>query len=345
MAVEVGAQKSRRAILAGALGGLGAIALQALGRPASVEAASNGNVQLGHGTADTDNNSAAETRVNATADAVVAFTGAQLATGGMGLQGLASDGFGVKGDASSSGNGVVGYSQSGTGVQGYSASGTGLDAWSPSGIGVSAVSNTGLAARAHMTDNTPSTFADASNANGVLAIAGDISNIAQNTDEVGVFAYCDTSPNSVGVVGQSHQGVGALGVGAIGVQGIGTWAVLGDVAPNEIGVYGNTGADPAPIVTTGIGVLARAQSTAQLALRVLGRVSFSRSGRVAFSAGTSSKSITMAGVTTSSFILATPQTNRTGLFVQAVVPGSGKFTIYLNKSVPATTYVGYLVLN
>ncbi|HEX8026223.1 MAG TPA: hypothetical protein VF484_08460 [Candidatus Limnocylindrales bacterium] len=327
------------------MGGLGAAALQALGKPAAALAASNGNVQLGHGTADTDNNSAAETRVNATADAVVAFTGAQLATGGMGLQGLASDGFGVKGNASTSGNGVVGYSQTGTGVQGYSASGYGLDAWSPSGVGASAVSNTGLASRAHMTDNTPSTFQNPSNKNALLAMAGDNSNISTNTDEVAVYAYCDTSVHSVGVFGESHQGVGAVGIGGIGVVGAGTWGVLGDVAANQIGVYGNTGPNPAPAVTTGIGVLARAESTAQLALRVLGRVSFSRSGRVSFGAGTSSKTITMAGVTTSSFILATPQTNRSGLFVQAVVPGSGKFTIYLNKAVSATTYVGYMVLN
>jgi len=50
-------------------------------------------------------------------------------------------------------------------------------------------------------------------------------------------------------------------------------------------------------------------------------------------------------VTTSSYIIATPQTNRAGLFVQAVVPAAGKFTIYLNKSVSATTYIGYLVIN
>jgi uncharacterized Ntn-hydrolase superfamily protein len=53
----------------------------------------------------------------------------------------------------------------------------------------------------------------------------------------------------------------------------------------------------------------------------------------------------MAGVTTSSYIIATPQTNRAGVYVQSVVPASGKFTIYLNKAVTGTSYIGYLVIN
>jgi hypothetical protein len=53
----------------------------------------------------------------------------------------------------------------------------------------------------------------------------------------------------------------------------------------------------------------------------------------------------MTGVTASSYIIATAQTRRSGVFVQVVVPAAGKFTIYLNKVVSGTTYVGFLVIN
>jgi hypothetical protein len=49
----------------------------------------------------------------------------------------------------------------------------------------------------------------------------------------------------------------------------------------------------------------------------------------------------MAGVTTASYILATPQTNRTGVFAQSVVPAAGSFTIRLNKTVAGTTHVRF----
>jgi hypothetical protein len=53
----------------------------------------------------------------------------------------------------------------------------------------------------------------------------------------------------------------------------------------------------------------------------------------------------MPGVTASSYIIATLQTRRAGVYVHAVVPAAGSFTIYLNKTVTAATVVGYLVIN
>jgi hypothetical protein len=211
--------------------------------------------------------------------------------------------------------------------------------------GLWAQSTNATGARGDSTVSTPSAFSGPSNRSGVIGTMGDTTNIPQNTDEVGVYGYADASSASAGVVGVSHQGWGVIGVGAVGVLGYGSWGVLGDVGPTQIGVYGNTGADPAAVIPGGIGVLARAQSTAQLALRVLGRVQFSRSGRAQVTAGHSTKVITMAGVTAASYVIATPQNNRSGLFVQAVVPGAGQFTIYLNKAVSVTTYIGYLVIN
>ena len=88
-----------------------------------------------------------------------------------------------------------------------------------------------------------------------------------------------------------------------------------------------------------------AYSATGTALSVHGKLKLSRSGRANVYAGHSTRVVTLAGVTTSSYIVATPQTNRSGLFVQAVVAGTGKFTIYLNKVVSGTTRIGYIVIN
>jgi hypothetical protein len=314
MAIDAAAPKTRRAILAAGLGGLGAVAVQALAHPSPAEALANGDVQLGHGTADTDNDSGAETRVNGTTDGQVAFSAIQGGSG-VGLFGSSNTGAGVKGIGGTTATGLWGQSTDGPG------------------------------AKATSTDSTPSTFSGPSNRTGVIGSMGSTSGISSNTDEVGVLGYADASTASAGVVGQSHQGVGMFGIGSIGVVGFGSWGVLGDVGPTQIGVYGNTGVNAAPLVAGGIGVFARAETTAQVALRVVGKTQFNRSGRTFVAGGSSSRTVTMAGVSSSSYIIATPQTNRAGVFVQAVVPSAGKFVIYLNKVVSANTYVGYLVIN
>jgi len=166
-----------------------------------------------------------------------------------------------------------------------------------------------------------------------------------------------TGTNPTGVWGQGGVVVtgfstGVYGEGDTGVWGYGGWGVFGASGSTGTGVYGFSGASvpDAPVHTgvfgysdSGFGVYARAATGT--ALYVNGKARFSRSAKTYVSAGHSSRVITLAGVTTSSYIIATPQTNRAGVFVQAVVPGSGKFTIYLNKTVSATTYVGYLVIN
>lgn len=314
MALDVEKPKTRRAILAAGLGGLGAVAAQALSHPSPADAVTNGNVQLGHGVIDSDNDATSETRVNGTTDGQIVFSAIQAASG-VGLYGYSLTGQGVK---------AVGGG-TGTAFWGQSTDGPGLNATS--------------------TDSAPSTFVGTSHRTGVIGTMGSQTNAATNTDETGVYGYADASNSSTGVVGHSHQGFGVFGVGAVGVAGAGSWGVLGDVAPTQIGVYGNSGASAAPIVGGGIGVLARAETPASLALKVLGRVQFSRSGRTYIAAGASSRVVALAGVTTASYVLATMATNRAGVYVQAVVTAAGQFTIYMNKVVAGTTYVSYLVIN
>ena len=92
------------------------------------------------------------------------------------------------------------------------------------------------------------------------------------------------------------------------------------------------------------GVVARAVDSSTLGLRVMGRASFSFSGKVTIAANKSSATVTKPGVTTASLIIATPKTNRAGVYVQSAVPAAGKFTVHLNKKVSAATDVAYLIL-
>jgi hypothetical protein len=133
-----------------------------------------------------------------------------------------------------------------------------------------------------------------------------------------------------------------LGGGRNGVVGVGDG--LGPPGLFGTGVYGYSGTMAPPDAPNNVGVFARGDG-ASIALRVQGRAVFSRSGRTYVSAGHSSRTVTVAGMTASSFVLATLQTRRTGVYVAAAVPAAGKFTLYLNQAVSATTYFAYIVLN
>jgi hypothetical protein len=139
----------------------------------------------------------------------------------------------------------------------------------------------------------------------------------------------------IGVYGTTEGQAGTSGIGVFGeTAGLGS-AVYGEATANGAGVFGDT--------TNGTGVQAR--STNGTALNVLGKAKFSRSGIVTVSQGTSSKSVTLAGVTTSSMVLATAQQVKT-VFVKAAVPGSGSFTIRLTANAPTGGLkVAYFVLN
>ena len=117
-----------------------------------------------------------------------------------------------------------------------------------------------------------------------------------------------------------------------GTTGIGVWgqtpgtgsAVYGEATGSGVGVYGDT--------TNGTGVIAR--STNGTALSVNGKAKFSRSGTIVIPAGTASRTVTLAGVTTASMVLATSQ-QTANVFVRSAVPGSGSFTIRLSGVAPA----------
>jgi hypothetical protein len=127
----------------------------------------------------------------------------------------------------------------------------------------------------------------------------------------------------------------AQGIGVEGTQSGTGSGVYGLASTTGVGVFGDT--------TDGIGVIAR--STTGTALDVRGKATFSRSGQVTVAAGTTTKKITLAGVTTASMILATAQQDGT-VYVRSAVPASGSFTIHLTGNAPAGGLnVAYFVLN
>jgi hypothetical protein len=307
MAIDPATRSSRRTVLKAALGGAAAAAAGALAAPLAVQAADDDPVLVGN-----------------------AYTG----TAPTSFENTDAGETSLAGIHSADGTGVAGSSSTGVGVMGSSVDGAGV--WAVS------------------TDAAPSDFTtDPSYRSGVYAASGDTTDAATVTDEIGVYGYSNTSLGSVGVVGHSQDGTGVVGSGSTGVFGIGFWgvyaggrmAVVGDADVDATGVYGFTGSTAAPDAPAGVGVYARSQSTAQVALKVDGKVQMSRSARVTVSATATVRKVVMSGVTTNSFVVATMQTNVSGLYVRAVTCGTGYFNIWLSKAPGKTVAVAYIVIN
>lgn len=280
------------------------------------------------------------------------------------LRNTTMDGTTLQADArDGSGWAVYGYAPGGTGVMGYSTSYRGVLGSTSTGHAVHAIAEGDAGIAMYGTSRNGPGLAAMGSSTGVIGLAGQGS-IPEGleTREVGVFGYSDTSEDAAGVVGKSGAGVGTVGVsdsavgvlgvgplgiqgsGYLGVYGSGRQGVLGDATPDDTGVFGWVGAAAPPVPEAGVAVHAESEA-GFVALNVVGKARFSRSGRTSIAAGKASTVVTMSGVTTSSYVIATLQTNRTGVYVRAVVPAAGKFTIYLNKAVGSATDVGFLVIN
>ena len=156
--------------------------------------------------------------------------------------------------------------------------------------------------------------------------------IPDYTAYTGVFGSAPAHPATdiaaTGVWGDSPD-IGVFGSGGSGVVGYGGVGVEGDA---------NTTAGA-------VGVWAWAPTTSQVALKVTGKVKFSRSGRQSMSSGTKSRAVTLAGVTSTSKVFAVLATSESGRWVRAVVPAAGKFTIYLNTTLTSSAVVSWFVLD
>jgi len=217
-----------------------------------------------------------------------------------------------------------------------------------------------------ITDSAAGSTAFGGHATGAADLAGIPGAGLEGTSAAGagVFAWSISAPtllpasvlSHTGIYGFSPAGDGFTTVGAgvwgdsedTGVYGSGSFGVVGN---GSVGVVGETGADggigvvgDASGTAGGIGVLAFGDA-GSTALHAEGKVHFSRSGRVAMSAGKSSKAVTLAGGTGGSKVFAVLSTSETGRYVRAVVPATGKFTIYLNTTLATAAVVSWFVLD
>jgi len=153
-----------------------------------------------------------------------------------------------------------------------------------------------------------------------------------NTAVTGVFGSAPAG-NGVDTYGAGVWGyspdAGVYGSGSTGVEGYGGYGVAG---------YSNG-------LAGGIGVFAFSPNNTAIALHAQGKVHFSRSGRKKVTSGKASIVVTLAGVTASSKVFAVFASNESGRWVRAVVPASGKFTVYFNTRLSSAAYVSWFVLD
>jgi hypothetical protein len=157
--------------------------------------------------------------------------------------------------------------------------------------------------------------------------------LPEMTKYSGVFGSAPASLEPESYIASAVWGdspdIGVYGSGGNGVVGYGGVGVEGD----------------ANSLSGSIGVWAWAPTTAQTALKVTGKVSFSRSGRKSMGSGKASLVVTLAGVTAGSKVFAVLATSEPGRWVRAVVPAAGKFTVYLNTRLTSKARVAWFVLD
>jgi hypothetical protein len=362
MAIDPALPRSRRAILAAGLGGLAATVLHAAGRP-DIAAANSGDPVI----AGQPVSAAAPTAIRNTIDgtAIQGISGADAiaVTAKVGVHGYANQDANARGVFGNSplGTAVYGTSVSGFGLRGISTSNTGLRGDSTTGTAIRALSGSGRAINASSGGTaTPAVSAQVTSSDNAAksAVQGYVgaAGLPAGAVQTRVHGRCDISADSTGVLGESADGTGVMGdtsngygvvgLGYYGVYGSGSAGVVGDV-DGGTGVQGWTGVDVAPDPAAMVGVWAGAQ-TGRTALQVSGVAKFSRSGRATVAIGASSVAVTVAGgITSAAFGIASPQTNRAGYYVQAVVPtvATGQIRIYLNKAVTTSAIaVGWIVV-
>ena len=192
---------SRRALLAGALGGIGAWAASAIGRPNRVLGADGETVVVGG-----EHTATSVTKFSNLTNSDAVLWGESSSS--LGVKGSSVSSLGVFGESTNN-VGVSGISGSHIGVQGYSATGRGVYGSSSTSYGVHGV--TSGAGQAGMVGH------GAEDGTGVLGVSGLIAFSAKA--KTGVFGYAAQDSGSVGVRGESPAGFGVYGKTSTGYAG------------------------------------------------------------------------------------------------------------------------------
>jgi hypothetical protein len=383
MAIDVGVPRSRRTVLAAALGGLAASAAQALGRPTAALATDGQPVVQGAdniGSASTLVRSGTTTAFQGLADATsgtaYGVRGRSNSTDGAGVVGqdvaVTGTNYGVRGIAASTGGvgvrgeapslGVEGISSNtaddprSIGVLGKNASQNGAGVWGES----SATNGYGVAGIGLGAGVSGTSFAE-----GGVGVQGSAS--ALTGSGLGVVGYT-SAPTGQGVHGEAlnfePNAVGVFGHGGGGTGVIG-WVSNGGFTPvaPKTGIYGQCDVDASSHgaygrsaagfgvrgrTSSGYGVFAEATGTTGTALKVSGKAVFTRSGKATVPNGSSSVVVSSVTLTSSSLVIATIQGSAaSGVYVRYVAPSiaNSNFTIKLSKVVTADTKVGWFIVN
>jgi hypothetical protein len=332
MALDTSVPRSRRALLAGGLGGLAVVVANALGRPVPVWAADDGSaILIGGIYPDVQSQTRLENKASNETVLYVA-SNADLGFGvGEAIQAFSASGVGVRGMCDS-GIGVAGNSATGNALAGMSESGTGLFASSTSGIGVTAASASsyGLIATSDATTRSAMFAQSNGNSTGIHGMSGvGDTSIRPKT---GVFGEARQDSGSRGVWGYSPAGQGVRGESTIG-RGVHGQATSG------LGVRG--------FATSGVGLSGEAETG--YALRTNGRVRLDKSaGQATVASGTASVSVNPGiDLTSASAVVATLNGDAgasTTVKRVAIDTAANTVTIYLTANAAASVKVAWLVL-
>jgi hypothetical protein len=337
--------RSRRAVLAGALGGVAAAAASSLIRPSTVAADTTDPIIIGVTNTASSQTTLTNSAVSGTTFSIVANN----------VSGTTN---GVVATANGTGTALVGTSSAGRGLTASTATGIAVRATaSGAGFGMWASSTTGIGFRATSggqaadisttSASVPSLVSKATGGTvGVVGLGGSftpeaypdgVGVLGDNPDAAGVGVW-GRSTSGTALLGDSDSGYGLEGYGAVGVYASGgSVGVLGDVDA-ATGVQGWTGVATAPDSGSNVGVWAGAEN-GRTALQTQGVVRMNRSGKTTIAVGTSSKKVTVpGGITATSLGFANIQANRSGFYIRGVAMGTAdsSITIYLNASATTT---------
>lgn len=154
----------------------------------------------------------------------------------------------------------------------------------------------------------------------------------------GVAGSCEADSGGIGVLGAAQSATGC------GVYGFSGSAVPSTVAPAGTGVYASGPAYGVVATTTDpAGVAGRFDGTVQAESLSLTQTA----GKATTTAAGKKLKVPVAGLSASSFVIATLQQPKKGVYVAAAVPNvvAGTITIHFNKAAPKGTRVGWLVVN
>jgi len=227
---------------------------------------------------------------------------------------------------------------SGWGMYATSASGIGLTASGGTGVGVEAFGATGVAADGS-TIGVSATGPIGVSASGPTAVSAE----AEGATGIAVLAKSDSSAATVKV---TNTGTGRAVNGVLTDVANGSPAVAGVTAGPGTGILGQATGHGKGVIgksLDGIGVLAN--STTGIALDVVGKVRFSRSGTTTVPAGHAHATVTLAGVSPSSLVLATLQNLVGDVVIAAVVPAVDEFKISLTNAPTTAAKVAWFVIN